>query len=93
MKRGMFDTDVTRVWLRVEGTRIGGGEVREEEAKGFRRIVMATEGTESRAGLGSGETDRGRSNRQGARQVEEAQWATWLLGVCGQRVNRVWERI
>lgn len=42
MKGGMFDTDVTRVWLRVEGTRIGGGEVREEEAKGFRRIVMAT---------------------------------------------------
>lgn len=43
---------------------------------------MATEGTENRAGLSSGETDRGRSNHQGSRQVEEGQWVTWLLGMC-----------
>lgn len=63
-------------WLRTEGTRIGGGEVREGEAKGFRRIATATEGTENRAGLGPGEADRGRSSGQGTRQVEEGQWVT-----------------
>lgn len=91
----MLDTDGTRVrqrseWLRTEGTRIGGGEVREGEAKGFRRIATATEGTENRAGLGPGEADRGRSSGQGTRQVEEGQWVMWLLGMCGQRVNRAW---
>lgn len=84
--RGMLDTDGTRVWLRsewlrTEGTRIGGGSplipsVREGEAKGFRRIATATEGTENRAGLGPGEADRGRSSGQGTRQVEEGQWVT-----------------
>lgn len=77
----MLDTDGTRVrqrseWLRTEGTRIGGGEVREGEAKGFRRIATATEGTKNRAGLGPGEADRGRSSGQGTRQVEEGQWVT-----------------
>lgn len=77
----MLDTDGTRVrlrseWLRTEGTRIGGGEVREGKAKGFRRIATATEGTENRAGLGPGEADRGRSSGQGTRQVEEGQWVT-----------------
>lgn len=99
--RGMLDTDGTRVrqrseWLRTEGTRIGGGEVREGEAKGFRRIATATEGTENRAGLGPGEADRkvkwprDQAGRGGAVGDGEGQWVMWLLGMCGQRVNRAW---
>lgn len=95
------DTDGTRVrlrseWLRTEGTRIGGGEVREGEAKGFRRIATATEGTENRAGLGPGEADRkvksprDQAGRGGAVGDGEGQWVMWLLGMCGQRVNRAW---
>lgn len=97
----MLDTDGTRVrqlseWLRTEGTRIGGGEVREGEAKGFRRIATATEGTENRAGLGPGEADRkvkwprDQAGRGGAVGDGEGQWVMWLLGMCGQRVNRAW---